>query len=96
MSSSCTQSRDPLIGGLRCSYIGAKIYREFQFGDLASLLMLETRLVNRSNGELDPMPEVDADGDGYGSSCTAHVIMPQHLKFDQPKTAMVDVMQSRM
>jgi len=45
-------------------YVGVKIYREFQFGDLASLMMLETRLVNRSNGEIDPFPDIDDDDDG--------------------------------
>jgi phosphodiesterase/alkaline phosphatase D-like protein len=46
------------------TYVGNRIWREFQFGNLATLLMLETRLTNRSNGELDPFPDVDDDGDG--------------------------------
>jgi hypothetical protein len=35
---------------------GERIYRAFHFGDLASLYMLENRLVNRSSGELRPFP----------------------------------------
>ncbi len=49
--------------------MGERIWREFQFGDLATLLMLETRLENRSNGEEDPLPRVDDDGDGYVCVC---------------------------
>lgn len=40
----------------------ANIYRSFTFGDLASLNMLENRLVNRSNGEVDPFPHERSPG----------------------------------
>ena len=50
--------------------VGPKFFRSFVFGDLARLLVLETRLVNRTNGEADPFPLEDDDGDGDPSNET--------------------------
>ena len=49
---------------------GERIYRAFSFGTLATLSMLENRLVNRTSGEEDPLPAdgVDEDGDGDASN----------------------------
>ena len=50
---------------------GENIYRSFTFGDLASLRMLENRLVNRSNGEEDPLLYDGKPGDAVNPPAEA-------------------------
>jgi alkaline phosphatase D len=47
--------------------IGPKIYRQFQYGDLASLIMLENRLVARTNSNPTPDNPIEDYSDGYES-----------------------------
>ena len=54
------------------------------FGDLASLLILETRLIARTNGEADPFPDTDENGDGVTDNdppSTAARVTSQHISY---------------
>ena len=47
-------TRSGPFGSSDGSYVGEKYYRSFQFGDLATLMILETRMLNRTNPDALP------------------------------------------
>ena len=65
------------------TYIGTKIYRKFEFGDLASLMMLETRLLGRTAQNDIGASITFLDADAYFVNRSVHDIIGKTVPPEQ-------------